>query len=64
MCSKWLDGEAKPPEITWTPQATCAGWLTRTWHPTFGDAEFLDLTFNGLSVPSEIGDFRTTVDRF
>jgi hypothetical protein len=63
-CSKWVDGEATPPDITWTPQATCAGWFARIWHPTLGDAEFLDLAFNGIDVPSEIDDFGAKVDRF
>lgn len=63
-CSKWVDGEATPPDIIWTSHATCAGWFARIWHPTLGDAEFLDLVFNGLGEPSGVGDYQDPKDRF
>ncbi len=64
VCSKWVDGESARPVIPWTPQATCAGSLARISHPTLGDPEFVDLAFDGLEVPSGVGDFNPTTDRF
>ncbi len=64
MCARWIGGESVPPEVTWTQQTGCAGSLARISHPTLGDPEFVDLAFDGLEVPSGVGDFNPTTDRF
>ncbi len=54
-CAKWTNADETPPDIVWTPDATCLGFvdLGKT-----GDA------FDVLSLPSGLLGYADAVDRF